>query len=291
MPFRQLAYSFCMSRSVISVIVVEVCKAIWKTLVTTHMPEPTAAQFKTIAVEFWKKWQFPNCIGCIDGKHMRIKRPPKSGSMYYNYKNFFSIGMLALTDAHYKFIMVDIGSYGKDSDGGLFEKCALRRAIESGRIMLPEETTLPGSTITAPFVFLGDEAFPLTDYLMRPFPRRTLQESDENDTFNYRLSRARMVVECSFGIMVTKFRLLGRSIETKVENAIHVVKAITILHNIIIDREGFTDIELAEFSKVKIDSRAYPRTTRKNNASSRSAIFSRKKFCRYFTIRPINHRK
>lgn len=252
------------------------------------MPEPTCAQFKIISAEFWKKWQFPNCIGCIDGKHIRIQRPPKSGSMYYNYKNFFSIGMLALTDANYKFIMVDIGSYGKDSDGGFFEHCAFRRAIELKKLTLPEETLLPESTIKAPFVFLGDEAFPLTDYLMRPFPRKTLDESEENETFNYRLSRARMVVECSFGIMVTKFRLLGKAIETKVENAIHIVKAITLLHNILMDREGFTDTEMAAYTGVKIGGQAYVRPTKKNNAAPRRAIFTRRKFARFFSLRPIN---
>lgn len=87
-----------------------------------NMPQPTTEDFKNIATDFWTRWQFPNCMGCLDGKHIRIKRPSKSGSMYYCYKNFFSIGLLALTDANYKFIMVNVGSYGKDSDAGVFEK-------------------------------------------------------------------------------------------------------------------------------------------------------------------------
>lgn len=213
--FRQLSYSFRILKSAVAVIVIEVCKAIWKTLLVKHMPEPTSTDFEDIAKHFWKRWQFPNCIGCID-EHIRIKRPAKSGSMYYCYKTFFSIGLLAVTDANYKFVMVDVGSYGKDNDAGVFENCPLRHAIEARKIVIPEEKNLPGSTMKAPFVFLGDEAFPLTEYLMRPFPRASLQEGTENDMFNYRLCRARKVVECSFGCIVSKFRILGKAIETNV---------------------------------------------------------------------------
>jgi hypothetical protein len=80
---------------------------------------------------------------------------------------------------------------------GVFDNCPLRRALTSGKIKIPEEKYLPGSTIKAPYVFHGDRAFALTEYLMRPFPRALLQERQENDVFSYRLSRARMVVECS----------------------------------------------------------------------------------------------
>jgi hypothetical protein len=62
-------------KSAVVVIVVLVCKAIWKKLQKQHMPEPTVAHFEKIAEDFWDTWQFPNCIGCIDGKHVRIKRP------------------------------------------------------------------------------------------------------------------------------------------------------------------------------------------------------------------------
>jgi hypothetical protein len=64
---------------------------------------------------------------------------------------------------------------------GVFDNCPLRRALTSGKIKNPEEKYLPGSSIKTPFVFHGDEAFLLTEYLMRPFPRAQLQERQEND--------------------------------------------------------------------------------------------------------------
>lgn len=285
MPFRQLAYSFRISKSATAAIVIEICKAIWKNLLAAHMPEPTEAVFKKISNEFWDKWQFPNCIGCIDGKHIRIKKPQKSGSMYYCYKNFFSIGLLGVADANYRFVMVDIGSYGKENDAGVFANCPLRGAIESEKIRLPAETCLPNSPIKVPFVFLGDEAFPLTEYLMRPFPRTQIQEEGENDIFNYRLCRARMVIECAFGIMVAKFRVLGKSIETNVENAVCIVKAITLLHNIIIDQEG----NINSIGDVATNDNTLTglQNSRKYNASTKQAICTRKKFARFFKLAPL----
>jgi len=211
------------------------------------MPEPTEDDFKKISQGFWDRWQFPNCLGSIDGKHIRIKKPSNSGSMYYCNKSFFSIGLLAVTDANYKFVMVSVGSYGKENDSGVFDECPFREAIETGKLKVPKEELLSGSSIKTPYVLIGDAAFPLKNYLMRPFPEKTTTKGDAKDNFNYRLSRARMVVECSFGTISSKFRILQKSIETNVENAVHIVKAITLLHNIIRDLESINEIEVVIF--------------------------------------------
>ncbi|KAF2897014.1 hypothetical protein ILUMI_09163, partial [Ignelater luminosus] len=55
-------------------------------------------------------WNMPNCIGAIDGKHISIQSPFKSGTRFYNYKHFYSIHLMAICDADYKFIFVDIGA-------------------------------------------------------------------------------------------------------------------------------------------------------------------------------------
>jgi len=59
------------------------------------------------------KWQFPNCLEAIDRRHMRVQAFPNSGSAFYNYKQFFSMILLATCDAAYKFTWIDIGQYGE----------------------------------------------------------------------------------------------------------------------------------------------------------------------------------
>lgn len=254
------------------------------------MTEPTMEDFKLIAQNFWDRWQYPHCIGSIDGKHIRIKKPKNSGSMYYNYKGYFSIGLLAVTDANYNFVVVDVGAYGKDNDAGVFDNCPLKRVLEQGRLKIPKEENLPGSNIKAPYVLVGDAAFPLKEYIMRPFPEKTTVKGDPKDNYNYRLSRARMVVECSFGSIVSKFRILHKAIETNVENAEHIVKAITLLHNIIRDLESITEAETKSFREAyrHLSKTPHHNLRKKYNASSRAAIAVREKFKVFFEQHPIH---
>jgi hypothetical protein len=116
---------------------------------------------------------------------------------------------------------------------------SLYQSLETRSLKLPEGTVVPNNEITLPHVFVGDEAYPLTTYLMKPYCRRTLDKSQA--IFNYRLSSARRVVECAFDICASKWRILEKATETKVDTGVGTVKCIALLRNIIIDVEGLHD--------------------------------------------------
>lgn len=181
-----------------------------------------------IAEDFWKIWNFPNCMGSIDGKHVEIIAPPNCGSLFYNYKKHYSIILMAAVDAKYLFTYVDIGAYGHCSDSTVFMESTFGKTISDMTICAPDENFLPETSMKSPFVFIGDEGFPLKPNIMRPYPRRQLDR--EKRIFNYRLSRARRTVENVFGILSARWRILRRPIEayTAVDE---IVKATACLHN------------------------------------------------------------
>lgn len=123
--FQTIAFSFRMGHSTVHLIVHDVCKSIIKQLFAQCIPTPDKKQWKEIANRFSSLWNFPNCNGALDGKHVQITAPANCGANYFNYKKTFSVVLLELVDADYRFIAMDIGSYGKNSDGGIFSNSKL----------------------------------------------------------------------------------------------------------------------------------------------------------------------
>ena len=137
---------------------------------------------------FKERWNFDNCIGALDGKHVVIRPPPSSDSYYFNYKHTFSIVLLALVDADYKFTYVDIGTNGRISDGGVFRNSALAQALEHDDLNIPDPAPLPKRTMKVPYVIVADDTFPLSQNILKSFALRT--PTKDQRIFNYRPSRA-----------------------------------------------------------------------------------------------------
>ncbi|KAJ8913906.1 hypothetical protein NQ315_005703 [Exocentrus adspersus] len=175
------------------------------------MPVPTEQKLKEVANDFYTLWKFPNCI----------------------------VVLQAVADANKKFLTIEVGGRGKQSDGGTFAASTLFQLLESGQFNVPGPATLPETNTKLPYVLIGDEAYPLKPYLLRSFPSRQLTPMQEN--FNTCLSRARKCIECAFGILRAKWVILGKNIEQKIDNDYDTIKCICILHNVIRERDGNND--------------------------------------------------
>ncbi|CAI6372415.1 unnamed protein product [Macrosiphum euphorbiae] len=212
--FRSLSFGFRISHSYISLIIKETLSVLRTKLVPIFLPDANTIDFKVKAAEFSYKWNYPNCILAIDGKHVWIRSPINSGSLFHNYKDYFSTVLLAMVDANYKFIVVDIGSYGKEGDSGIFFKSELGKQILGGIFRFPEDSALPGSNIIVP---------------------HASREDDSKKKFNYRLSRDRRVTENAFGLLSQIFRVFYQPMNINITTCDDLILVACCLHNMLRD--------------------------------------------------------
>lgn len=282
--FRHLAFEFRLGRRTVSLIVYDTCSAIVLEFGPEVMPPPTEEHLKNVAEKYFLLWKFPNCIGAIDGRHCELKCPPHSGSSYFNYLKYFSVVLMGVADADKKFLVIDVGARGKQSDGGVFTATELFRRLENNEFNVPPQKILPNSNISTPHVLIGDEAFPLKPYLLRPFPAKRITAYQEN--FNTNLAKARKTIECAFGILRAKWRFLGTCLEVPNVSKINkLVQAACVLHNIIRDRDGINDADyisvLREETANELGSSTDP-VPEQYRRPTAEAIEIRNKFMTYF---------
>ena len=136
-----------------------------------------------------------------------------------------------------RFICIDVGSYGKNNDAGILQRSKFGRLLSSEELLLPEDSVIEGNERLGdvPYVFIGDEAFTLTSRTLRPFARINAGPSER--IFNYRLSRARRIVESAFGLLVARWRVLRTMISLLPDSAVDVVKACCVLHNMVLTQQ------------------------------------------------------
>ena len=140
--------------------------------------------------------------------------PAGSGSSSCNYKKTHSIVLLGVCDAKYKFILVDIGDSSRQTDGSVYHYSHLGFAIEDKKLNIPKNSQIRHTNRVLPYVFVGDDAFGLKRHMMKPYPFANL--SVDKHIFNYTLSRARRVIENTFGIAASRFRAFHRPIKASV---------------------------------------------------------------------------
>lgn len=192
---------------------------------------------------------------------------------------------MAVSDADGCFLTIDVGEYGRNSDGRAFQESNFGKKLVNGTLDLPDPSPLPGQDTNFPFYFAADDAFPLMCSIMKPYTKRGL--TNRKRVFNGRLSRGRKSVECSFGMMSSKFRILHTTIALDINTVDTIVQAVCVLHNFIKKEEGVfsrprgkpgnDDDIIVEDEEDLCD----PRLSNQTRAAN-AAIATRQKLCDFF---------
>lgn len=228
--YRTVSNLFGVGKSTVCQIVLEVCSSIVEVLFKrlVHLPV-TRQDIETEIAAFFKRAGFPQVVGAVDGCHVAILAPNENPADYVNRKGFFSIILQGLVDSDYLFRDVYVGWPGKVHDSRVFKNSPLYDAC-CARTFLPMGLSKVITNVVVPPVILGDSAYGLTNWLMRPFTDRG-NLTNEEVAFNTAHSKTRVVVENAFGRLKGRFRSLGKRLDQSVENATTTVTACCVLHN------------------------------------------------------------
>ena len=214
--------------------------AIWDVLLEKGFLQPpqSSKDYENISRVFENRWNFPHGAVALNRKHVVIQAPAKSGSLFFNYKKSFSIVLLALCDVSYQFTAVDIGKVGRQSDGGVFANSNLGHSVVNDYFNLPQPKKLYSeSEFLFPYVFVGDDAFPTRQNLLKSYSSSNLERVLL--IFNYKLSRARRIIENTFGILAARFRIFRGPILSCLETVENIIKACVALHNYLMANKKF----------------------------------------------------
>lgn len=177
---------------------------------------------------------FPFGFAAVDGCHIRIKCPPgpHASKDYHNFKNFYSIVLMALVDGRGRFLWAASGMPGNCHDSTLLQSTELWLRLRG----MCELSVGNVGGVEVPALVLGDNAFPFRTFLMKRFTNANKTASQRK--FNKALSHDRTIVENAFGYLKLRFRELFRGSECNPINVKYSSLAAVTIHNILFDREG-----------------------------------------------------
>lgn len=232
-----IANQFVTSHSAVNSTIKKVSKAIVECLENFADVRPKTTQcWEKVAARFFDRWQLPNCLGALDGKHIEIEKFGKTGSTTINYKKYPSVVLLAVCDADYRVIHFNVGAHGGRSDGGIWREDRLGHGLATGILKdwIPPPKCLPGDDEErlgkVNCFIVADDAFRLGSHVIKPYSLK--QMSKLRRITNYRISRARIAIECVFGHLTRRFHILLR-MPTNEEMTNLIIKCCVHLHNFI----------------------------------------------------------
>ena len=276
--YRTIAHLFGVSRSTVCVIVRDVCNAIVQLLLAKYIQVPQEAQLQSIVDGFESKWGYPQCVGAIDGSHIPIVSPVEFPADYHNRKGWHSIILQAIVDHECRFWNINVGWPGRVHDARVLSNSTVFQQAEAGTLLPHQPCQING--VNVPLVILGDPAYPLLPWLMKPYLHHG-SLSNERKVYNYRHSRARMVVENTFGRLKGRWRYLLKRNDTATEDVPLLIVACCVLHNVCeVHKEEFNSAWLEDVESVPANEGS-TQPTQASSTQNATAEAIRDAICRY----------
>ena len=242
--YRTIAHLFGVARCTVCVIVHDTCKAIVDVLLKTYIQFPQGDELSEVVEGFKNKWGMIQCAGSIDGCHIPVTPPALNRTDYYNRKGWYSMLVQAVVDHNYLFTDVCVGWPGSVHDARVLANSSIYKKASQREILHGEKVNLCGTDI--PLFLVGDSAYPLSSWLMKPFAYNANLTPGQR-SFNFHLSRARIVVENAFGRLKGRWRRLMKHNDMNIDNVPYVITACCILHNMCeVHGDSFNDLWLEE---------------------------------------------
>lgn len=234
--FRTISALFGVGVSTAQTITKEVVLALRTHLFHEFIQFPQDAQGIELLIEGFTSFQrrrnldpvLPIVIGIIDGCHVETLPPVTEPQAAYTYKKRYAQNFLAVVDANKRFIYISVGWAGRCHDSFVLQNSQIWNEGENGTLCHGATAPLNGQHMQP--VIIGDSAFPLRNWLMKPFPQSS-NLSPEQAVFNKCLLQLRYLVELTFGVLKTRWRCLSKRIDIEYDDVSDYIVACCVLHN------------------------------------------------------------
>ena len=168
-----------------------------------HFPETVAETTASIGT-FKDLSRLPNIVGAIDGTHIPINAPYESAVDYFSRYQHHDFGIQAVADGALLFLDFSAGNAGSMHDAHILRSSNLYQKAEQGDILTGPIVNGNHHKI-GPYL-VGGSAYPISPWLQKPYPEATRDRSEIQ--FNRELSSARVKIECAFGCLKSRCRIL-----------------------------------------------------------------------------------